>query len=359
MRFSARVMLCDGRALAPTSRELPRKGLMPSRIHRIATCVVTSLALAIASHAAAQDHELRVATTEVGSWPDTIAALQRDMHSQGNTVHVIVFDSGAHVAPCGRYSLALDPAGANAFTAGACDPSTNATPLTLRSRTDLFSHDGPVPRPRTVRLLATEVRYGDTEGGAAMTGGAALECSVGIRPYLDDLEHGGVVYLTNDRYEVRPSQASIMVSVEPTGWSLHGRAASALTIAYDVVDRTTGEVVLHDSATLACSSGSSSPGLAPAPSAPRASFAPGTESAASSRVVLLETADLPRPAEVVEPLDIHEPVGDERTAMRMMREAAAAVGADAVVGVEFHHGHGGGPIHLSGLAVRWIDLSRR
>jgi len=327
---------------------------MPSRIHRVAACIAVAFALAGASRVSAQDHELRVATTEVGSWPDTIASLQRDVRSEGSTIHVIVYDSGARLAPCGRYSLALDPAGAAAFRAGACDPSTNATSLTLRSRTDLFAHDGPVPRPRTVRLVATEVRYGDTEGGAAMTGGSALECSVGIRPYLDDLEHGGVVYLTADRYEVRPSQSSISVSVEPTGWSLHGRAASALTIAYDVVDRTSGEVVLHDSATLACSSGASRPGIAP-----RDTIAPGPESTSPSRIAILETTDLPRPAEVVQPIDIREPAGDERTAMRLMREAAAAVGADAVVGVELHHARGGGPIQLSGLAVRFIDLSRR
>ncbi len=297
----------------------------------------------------AQDRELRVATIEHGSWPETIAALQRDVRSQGTSVHVIVFDESSRLAPCGRYSLALDAFGASAFQAGACDPASNATELILRSRTDLFAHDAVVPRPRAIRLVATEVRYGDSAGGAAMTGGAALDCSVGVRPFLDDLEHGGVVYLGPDRYEVRPTQTSVMVSVEATGWSLHARASSALTIAYDVVDRATGEIVLHDSATLTCSTGASATGARP-----RAAEEP--LSARASRVMILETTDLPRPAEAVEPLDIHEPVGDERTAMRMMREAAAAVGADAVVGVEFHHGHGGGPIHLSGLAVRFIEL---
>ena len=156
---------------------------MPSRIPSwVAACIATSLTLAASSQGFAQDRELRVATVEVGSWPETIAALQREVHSQGTSIHVTVFDASSHVAQCGRYSLALDPAGATAFVAGACDPRTNATELTLRSRTDLFSHDGPVPRPRTIRLVATEVRYGDTEGGAAQTGGAALECSVGIRP---------------------------------------------------------------------------------------------------------------------------------------------------------------------------------
>lgn len=300
--------------------------------------------------AQAQDRELRVATLEHGGWPETIAALQTDVHSQGTTLHVIVFDESSHLAPCGRYTLGLDPFGAAAFQAGTCDPVSNATELVLRSRTDLFSHDGVVPRPRAIRLVATEVRYGDSAGGAAMTGGAAVDCSVGIRPFLDDLEHGGVVYLGPDRYEVHPTQTSVIVSVEPTGWSLHARSTAALTIAYDVVDRTTHEVVLHDAATLSCTSG------APAPSAPAAASEP--LSARASRVMILQTTDLPRTAEVVEPLDIHEPVGDERAALRILRERAASIGADAVVGVEFHHGHGGGPIHLSGLAVRFIELPR-
>jgi hypothetical protein len=301
--------------------------------------------------ARAQDRELRVATTELGSWPETIAALQRDVRSQGSTVHVIVFDEGSRAATCGRYTLALDPYGAAAFAAGSCDPATNATALVLRSRTELFSHDGPVPRPRAIRLVATQVRFGDSAGGAAVTGGAALECSVAIRPFLDDLEHGGVVYLGPDRYEVHPTQASVIVSVEPAGWSLHARSSAALTIAYDVVDRATHEVVLHDSATLSCSAGPQHAEAATATEEPL--------SARASRVLILETTDLPRPAEVVMPLDVHEPVGDERTAMRILREHAASIGADAVVGVEFHHGHGGGPIHLSGLAVRFIELPRR
>jgi hypothetical protein len=313
-----------------------------------AVIVAVWLCSVSSSTALAQDRELRVATIELGSWPETIAALQRDVRAQGRTVHVIVFDEASHLAACGRYSLGLDPYGAAAFSAGACDPTTSATELVLRSRTDLFDHDGPVPRPRAIRLVATEVRFGDSAGGAAVTGGAALDCSVGIRPFLDDLEHGGVVYLGPDRYEVHPTQASVMVSVEPTGWSLHARSTAALTIAYDVVDRTTQEVVLHDTATLSCTAGPSAPARASASEEPL--------SARASRVMILETTDLPRPAEVVEPLDVHEPVGDERTAMRILRERAAAVGADAVVGVEFHHGHGGGPIHLSGLAVRFIEL---
>jgi hypothetical protein len=323
---------------------------------RVALSLCVWLAsVCLAGSAAAQDRELRVATVEFGGWPQTVTALQADVHAEGRAVHVIVFDEASHMASCGRYTLALDPYGASAFVAGACDPATNATELVLRSRTDLFSHDGPVPRPRAIRMVATQVRYGDTTGGAAVTGGAALDCSVGIRPYLDDLEHGGVVYLTADRYEVRPTQTSVAVQVEPEGWSLHMRSRTALTIAYDVLDRSSREVVLHASATLACSEGSASSPSQPA-SPPAAPTDPAL-AARAARVLILETTDLQRPAEVVAPLDVHEPVGDERAALRLMQERAAEIGADAVVGVEFHHGHGGGPIHLSGLAVRFVDLS--
>lgn len=292
--------------------------------------------------------ELRIATVEYGGWPETIAALQNDLGAEGARVHAVVFDRSSTLAPCGGYALGLDPAGARAFAVGACDAATSATELILVSRTDLFSHDGPVPRPRAITLAATEVRVGAESGGAAVTGGAALECSIGVRPYLDDLEHGTVVYLRPDQYEVRPTEASILVSVEEGGWSLHGRAMAAMTIEYDVIDRVTREIVLRDHATLAC--GDASRVASATPDEPISSRA--------SRVLILETRDLPRPAEVLAVLDVHEPVGDEALALRLLQERAAAAGADAVVGVEFHHGHAPGPIHLSGLAVRFIEIPR-
>src|SRR4029077_19290079 len=97
-----------------------------------------------------------------------------------------------------------------------------------------------VPRPRTIRLMATSVRRGDSSGGAAQTGGSSLDCSVGIRPYLDDLEHGTVVYLHRDRFDVRPSDTSITVEAWSDGWSLRGHSLASLTIQYDVVDRASG-----------------------------------------------------------------------------------------------------------------------
>jgi hypothetical protein len=74
-----------------------------------------------------------------------------------------------------------------------------------------------------------------------------------------------------------------------------------------------------------------------------------------STVLVLQGTHLDRPAEVVGVVDAHLKVGDQDAALAALRRRAATMGADAVVGVEFHHGEGPGePIHLSGLAVRFL-----
>jgi hypothetical protein len=75
-----------------------------------------------------------------------------------------------------------------------------------------------------------------------------------------------------------------------------------------------------------------------------------------SQIAILQTTKLDHYAEVVGPIDMHETMGDERIALQKLREKASEMGADAVVGVEFHHGEGEGePTHLSGLAVRYVN----
>jgi hypothetical protein len=75
------------------------------------------------------------------------------------------------------------------------------------------------------------------------------------------------------------------------------------------------------------------------------------------RVLILQTSHLDRASEVVGVVDVHEQMGHHAAALADMRRQAAAIGADAVVGVEFHHGHGEDePTHLSGLAVRFVEL---
>ena len=75
-----------------------------------------------------------------------------------------------------------------------------------------------------------------------------------------------------------------------------------------------------------------------------------------ARVLVLQTTRLDRPAEVIGVVDAHESMGRHDAALATLKRRAAALGADAVVGVEFHHGEGQGePTHLSGLAVHFLS----
>jgi hypothetical protein len=89
---------------------------------------------------------------------------------------------------------------------------------------------------------------------------------------------------------------------------------------------------------------------APVPWPTEAAMAPG-------EMPILQAHHLNRPTEVLAILDVHAPMGHETEALAELRARAQAVGADAVVGAEFHHGEGAGePTHLSGVAVRFISL---
>ena len=79
--------------------------------------------------------------------------------------------------------------------------------------------------------------------------------------------------------------------------------------------------------------------------------------AAASHVRVLQGDALGCPSEVLGLVDIHEPVESVDRALEILRRKAAKVGAEAVIGVEFHHGEPGEePTHLSGMAVRCNDL---
>jgi uncharacterized protein YbjQ (UPF0145 family) len=66
----------------------------------------------------------------------------------------------------------------------------------------------------------------------------------------------------------------------------------------------------------------------------------------------------PHAEEVVGLIDVHSPAGeDEAIALQVLKAKAAALDADAIVNVEFHHAETeGAPNHLSGTAVRYRDL---
>ena len=77
---------------------------------------------------------------------------------------------------------------------------------------------------------------------------------------------------------------------------------------------------------------------------------------AAKRMLVLQAQDAGRPTEVIGVIDVHEPTGEHDAALRTLRQRAALIGADAVIGIEFHHEDGddkGIETHLSGLAVRF------
>jgi uncharacterized protein YbjQ (UPF0145 family) len=79
--------------------------------------------------------------------------------------------------------------------------------------------------------------------------------------------------------------------------------------------------------------------------------------AAAEKVKVIQNHNIDCPTELVGLVDIHEPVESVDQALTVLRRKAAKMGADAVVGVEFHHGEPGEePTHLSGMAVRCKDL---
>lgn len=83
--------------------------------------------------------------------------------------------------------------------------------------------------------------------------------------------------------------------------------------------------------------------------------APGANGRDPSTILVLQGKHLDRPAQVVGVVDAHEAMGNQDAALWTLKKKAAALGADAVVGVEFNHGEGAGePTHLSGLAVRFL-----
>ncbi len=98
----------------------------------------------------------------------------------------------------------------------------------------------------------------------------------------------------------------------------------------------------------------------PRPSPPPCDTVPTSIAALpTDRVLVLESSHLARPSEVVGVIDVHAEMGGHDSALELLKERAVQLGADAVLGVEFHHGHGEDePTHLSGLAVRFTDEAR-
>src|SRR5579859_548913 len=79
--------------------------------------------------------------------------------------------------------------------------------------------------------------------------------------------------------------------------------------------------------------------------------------AAGEKVKVLQNDHTECSTELVGLVDVHEPVDSVDKALTILRRKAAKMGAEAVLGVEFHHGEPDHePTHLSGMAVRCKDL---
>jgi hypothetical protein len=72
-------------------------------------------------------------------------------------------------------------------------------------------------------------------------------------------------------------------------------------------------------------------------------------------VIVLVDKRVDRPTELLAVFDFHSAATSEDKGFDELRMHAAAIGADAVIGAEFEHGDDGGPSHLSGMAVRFLD----
>lgn len=79
---------------------------------------------------------------------------------------------------------------------------------------------------------------------------------------------------------------------------------------------------------------------------------------AATKVLILQNQDAGRPTQVLGVIDVHEETGSQDAALQTLKERAALYGADAVLGVEFHHEEASSKdkpveIHLSGMAVKF------
>jgi hypothetical protein len=216
---------------------------------RAMTVATGAAAALVFSASSAHADDLVVRTRELGAWGDALDALRRDLGSEGRVLHIQV-RAGEGRVPCARYDLVLDDDARRALRLGACDVSSGETAITLQDRSALFDESFHVPRPRPIALTAvlktTIVAIGSPEGGMA------VHCTMGVQPYLDDLLHGTRVLLTPEHYELRPDTTRVSVSPAPGGWTLDTTSRVSIHLAYEVVDRATGTVVLRQDTTLVC-----------------------------------------------------------------------------------------------------------
>jgi uncharacterized protein YbjQ (UPF0145 family) len=79
--------------------------------------------------------------------------------------------------------------------------------------------------------------------------------------------------------------------------------------------------------------------------------------ARAKTVKVMQNEHLNCATEALGPIDVHKKMESTDQALEALKLRAAALGAEAIVDVNFEHGEGGKePTHLSGMAVRCRDL---
>ena len=79
--------------------------------------------------------------------------------------------------------------------------------------------------------------------------------------------------------------------------------------------------------------------------------------AAAARIIVLEGKTSPKRGVVVGIIDVHTDATRSEEAFDELRRRASALGADVVIGADFHHGEGSEPSHVSGMAIRFRERS--
>lgn len=239
---------------------------MSGRVCTIVACGIVVLAWAAPAVVHAQ---LRVTDVEGRPWFDVVSDLAESLDSEGALVSLCVRQGSGACTPCGGYALSFDDDGPKAFEVGACDPATGATAVQLVDRSALFDHDHAVPVPRAIAVRASLARGSSTERVTPRAAGTGVACSVRIRPYVRDLEHGVIVPLEPDAYDVRVARLHADVAPSADGsFVLSSTDEAATELSYDVIERASGTVVLVGRATLSCSAAADVPATLPDAVAP-------------------------------------------------------------------------------------------
>lgn len=103
----------------------------------------------------------------------------------------------------------------------------------------------------------------------------------------------------------------------------------------------------------ACSRSSTPPKVPAAPAAVQKA-----QATPAKKVAVLDAKDIKRKTELLGFLDVAGDKSHRDAALEALRAKASALGADAIVGVEYHEG-AGEPGHYSGVAVKYKKTHHR